>query len=667
MYHKGVGKRGMVYNGAMRTETFTDPDHIPSYFRASPNVLVQVFTALNTCAEIERLIERIRSVLPQAKILGATAGAKIHAGHLSYEPTLLSVSAFATSTVHTGLIRSNTRLFEDAADLTRTLQKSSPLSPKVAIILSEGLHIDGEVLMRSVSEILPKLVIAGGMASDNHRFENTMVFTEEGCSDQGFAMAMLFGDDLKVYNHFNFNWIGLGRTFTVTKAEGNRVWELDHTPIIDIYKRYLGDQVAEQLPDIGLEFPMIITDNAMPVARAVMVKHDDGSLSFAGSIHNGNSVRFGFGDSEGIITDADANSDFFLDKPVESLFVYSCIARLSLVGKDIEQETLRLQRFAPTSGFYTYGEFYHAPCEKCNRFLNQTMTILGLSEGESTPKTFEAAPSNRARTSLLSSAMSHFVREITMDMEKAIDAEKRSKEIMLHQSRQATIGETIEIIAHQWRQPLNIVSLVLQDIYIKGELGTLTPELLEAHYEKANTALQYLSQTIDDFRDFMRPENEIETFSVQTLMNEAHLLISGLLKKHRIILNDQTNPDHTLQSRKNALLQTLLILLYNAIDAIAAHRQNGGMITITTARHKNQVVWRICDNGGGVPEAYKENIFEPYFTTKGKHHGTGMGLYIASSLAKHYLKGSITLKNSDSGACFAISIAEKLDPVLDTP
>jgi signal transduction histidine kinase len=264
--------------------------------------------------------------------------------------------------------------------------------------------------------------------------------------------------------------------------------------------------------------------------------------------------------------------------------------------------------------------------------------------------------------------MSHFVREITADMERAIDAEKRSKEIMLHQSRQATIGETIEIIAHQWRQPLNIIALVLQDIYIKGELGSLTPELLDAHYEKANAALQYLSQTIDDFRDFMRPGNDIGTFSVQMLMHEAHLLISGLLKKHRILLNDQTNPEHTFHNRKNALLQALLVLLYNAIDAIAEHRPGGGgVITVTTARQNGQIVWRVCDNGGGVPSGYTESIFEPYFTTKSKNHGTGMGLYIAASLAKHYLKGSITLKNSGEGACFTLRMAEKLDSIEVSP
>lgn len=647
----------------MITKTYTDPDHIPADAYRDREVLVQVFTALSSCEEITALIARIAQRIPHAKILGSSAGAKVHNGLLTYEPTVICVSAFSSSEVRTGIVFTNENLSENAADLTRTLQERSSLSLKAAIVFSEGLHIDGEVLLRGMSNVQPNLVIAGGMASDNHHFKETMVFTEEGCTNTGFAIALLFGEELSVYNHFNFNWVGLGRTFTVTKAQGNRVWELDHTPIIDIYKRYLGDQVAEKLPDIGLEFPMIITDKVMPIARAVMVRHDDGSLSFAGSMQEGSTVRFGFGDSEGIISGADADNDFFLDKPVESLFIYSCIARLSLVGKDIEQETLRLQRFAPTNGFYTYGEFFHAPCEKCNFFLNQTMTVLGLSEGETPQIPILAGEENpHARTSLLSSAMSHFVRQITADMEKAIEAEKRSKEMMLHQSRQATIGETIEIIAHQWRQPLNIIALVLQDIYIKGELGKLSPELLDSHYEKANQALQYLSQTIDDFRDFMRPENEIDTFTVETVMKEANTLISGLLKKHRIRLKDDTHHSLTLYSRKNALLQALLILLYNAIDAISENRTLGGAITVSTVLKEGSVVWEVCDNGGGVPKENIASVFEPYFTTKGKNHGTGMGLYIASSLAKHYLQGEITLKNKKVGACFSLKIALKLDP-----
>ena len=642
----------------MKSETYTDPDLISIDFCKEREVLVQVFTSLDTASKIKELITRIKTRIPHAKILGATAGAKIESGRLSYQPTLLTVSTFCSSEVHTGLVSSNTDIFKDASDLTRTLMDRSSMPLKAAIVFSEGLHIDGEILLRGISNEAPELIVAGGMASDNQQFKETFVFTEEGCTDTGFAIALLFGEELTVYNHFNFNWVSLGRTFTVTKAKGNRVWELDHTPIIDIYKRYLGDQIVQMLPDIGLEFPMIIEGKAIPVARAVMVKHDDGSLSFAGTIEEGSQLRFGFGDSE-VIINANKDEAYFRDRPVESLFVYSCIARLSLVGEDIDQETLPLNQFAPANGFYTYGEFYHVPDEKCNLFLNQTMTVLGLSEKEVPPAQINPVIHTRdARTSIHSRAMSHFVQEITADMEKALEAEKMSKEIMLHQSRQATIGETIEIIAHQWRQPLNIIALVLQDIYIKGELSLLTPEILETQYDKANSALQYLSQTIDDFRDFMQPDNEVDAFELESVFNDASGLVSGLLKKHHIALENEGSPELTIHNKKNALLQVLLILLYNAIDAVQSNRTDDRRIVLSAKHEHGQIILQVCDNGGGVLPEHLSSIFEPYFTTKSKSHGTGMGLYIAASLAKHYLQGDLTVHNSEEGACFTLSLAQ---------
>jgi hypothetical protein len=237
----------------MKSETYTDPDLISIDFCKDREVLVQVFTSLDTASEIKELITRIKTRIPHAKILGATAGAKIESGRLSYQPTLLTVSTFCSSEVHTGLVSSNTDIFKDASDLTRTLMDRSSMPLKAAIVFSEGLHIDGEILLRGISNEAPELIVAGGMASDNQQFKETFVFTEEGCTNTGFAIALLFGEELTVHNHFNFNWVSLGRTFTVTKAKGNRVWELDHTPIIDIYKRYLGDQIVQMLPDIGLE------------------------------------------------------------------------------------------------------------------------------------------------------------------------------------------------------------------------------------------------------------------------------------------------------------------------------------------------------------------------------------------------------------------------------
>ena len=173
-------------------------------------------------------------------------------------------------------------------------------------------------------------------------------------------------------------------------------------------------------------------------------------------------------------------------------------------------------------------------------------------------------------------------------------------------------------------------------------------------------ALGLGTQTIDDFRDFMRPENGLNTFALESVLNETSVLVTGLLKKHHITLDNQARPELIIHNRKNALLQILLILVYNAIDAISEHRSGDGRITISTLQQDGQIVLEICDNGGGIEEKNLKSVFEPYFTTKGKQHGTGMGLYIASSLAKHYLQGDLTVLNREEGACFTLRIATSL-------
>ncbi|MGB6018830.1 MAG: HAMP domain-containing sensor histidine kinase, partial [Sulfurimonadaceae bacterium] len=154
--------------------------------------------------------------------------------------------------------------------------------------------------------------------------------------------------------------------------------------------------------------------------------------------------------------------------------------------------------------------------------------------------------------------------------------------------------------------------------------------------------------------------NEANTFELESVINDATSLVSGLLKKHHVTLENRAGLDLTMHNRKNALLQVLLILLHNAIDAINTNQTGDGCITISAEHQQEQIIIEVCDNGGGIAPKHLSNIFEPYFTTKGKSHGTGLGLYIASSLAKHYLQGDLTVQNRGEGACFTLRIAATL-------
>ena len=215
------------------------------------------------------------------------------------------------------------------------------------------------------------------MAGDNATFENTYVFTQDGITNNGAVGVSLNSDSLHVHTDYSFNWQPIGKELIITKSKGNTVYTIDNKTAYDTYAYFLGEKIAKKLPSIGMEFPLIISRTKTPIARAVLAKNSDGSLTFAGNLKEGEKVKIGFGNVEMILKDSYRNLEKLNNKPVESIFIYSCMARRRFLPKSITLEIEPLQRVAPTSGFFAYGEF----CTMQNKeLLNQTMTILALSE-----------------------------------------------------------------------------------------------------------------------------------------------------------------------------------------------------------------------------------------------------------------------------------------------
>ena len=173
----------------------------------------------------------------------------------------------------------------------------------------------------------------------------------------------------------------IGKEMRVTKAVKNRIYEIEGIPVVDIYAKYMGRELAARLPQVGIEFPLIFEKDGVSIGRAVLFKHDDGSLTFAGNIEEGELVRFGVGNIETILRNSDYNIRGLLDKlqyQTQAVFVYSCMARRRFMNKHIEEELDILTSLGDVSGFFTYGEFFHA--QDHNQLLNETMTVLALSE-----------------------------------------------------------------------------------------------------------------------------------------------------------------------------------------------------------------------------------------------------------------------------------------------
>ena len=230
--------------------------------------------------------------------------------------------------------------------------------------------------------------------------------------------------------------------------------------------------------------------------------------------------------------------------------------------------------------------------------------------------------------------------------------ESKSKEliekqkIIAHQSKMAAMGEIIENISHQWRQPLSVISTASSGIKFNKEMGLLSDELLLDSVDNITNSAQYLSSTINDFRNFFSKNKKSVLFDLPITVEKAIGLINPIFtdKKIKIIQNIQ---DIQIYGIDNELMQVFLNIFNNSIDAFEEEKFNyEKLIIIDIYKEDEKVVINIKDNAGGIPKNIIERIFEPYFTTKHQSQGTGIGLYMSFEIITNHMGGELFVKNS---------------------
>jgi len=343
----------------------------------NPKLLIQIFTALTVREKLEALLQEIVMLFPSAAIIGASTDGEICSGKVSTGQTVVSLTQFEKTELHTTFVENCTESFRTGKALASAL--SSP-DAKLIITFTDGLHCNGAAYLRGITAIDKQVIVAGGLAGDNAQFSKTYVFTRDILSSNGAVGVALINPTLFIHTDYSFNWLPIGKRMTITRADRNRIYTIDDLSAYEVYERYLGSDVAAKLPAIGVEFPLIIQKKSGPIARAVLVDHKDGSLSFGGDFEVGDSVTFGYGDVEMILNHSIGLHQEIATKPVESIYIYSCMARRRFMPNLIENEIEPLQRLANVSGFFTYSEFFSFG--ESTELLNQTMTIVGISESE---------------------------------------------------------------------------------------------------------------------------------------------------------------------------------------------------------------------------------------------------------------------------------------------
>jgi len=239
---------------------------------------------------------------------------------------------------------------------------------------------------------------------------------------------------------------------------------------------------------------------------------------------------------------------------------------------------------------------------------------------------------------------------------EAVEELEQKNRMLIIQSRQATMGEMVSNIAHQWRQPLNMLGLIAQELQFTAKLGTLTSESLEASVRRTMEIIQHMSKTIDDFRYFFRPEKQKIRFRVLDVLEKTLSLLEAPFGAYQINTETVVAGDPVLEGYPNEYSQVLLNILTNAKDAFLSRDIPEAKIVIRVDTEGDKSVVTITDNAGGIPEEIIDKIFDPYFTTKGPEHGTGVGLFMSKTIIEKNMGGALSVRNTGAGAEFSIKV-----------
>jgi len=715
------------------------------------NTLIQVF-----CGEgkerFKEISSKLRKKFPRAVLIGSSTDGEIYNKEILNNNTVISISEFDNTSIE-GFYVNEYNSFLNGVEIGKKFKDS-----KLLISFVEVFSNNAEDFLKGISGVKRNLLVAGGVAGDNGEFKKTYIMLNGEIYDKGAVGVGLFSDVLRVEKVYNFGWKGVGLEHIITKAAKNRVYEIDNISAEKFYKKYLGDI---NLPKIGVEFPLVFEKDGKKVARAMVGKHDDGSLMFGGDIEEGTVVKIGVGNAHTLLKEHELTFNII----PEGFYIYACMARRRFLKKLIKKEIVPFAKIAPSAGFFTYGEFFSF--EKPYLF-NETLTAIALSEksenskvrlkiegkidqednlralwhfidtvteeynqinvylreklkeieqlkNQATIKLETISDSmkegmvicdgdekiievNKAfekmiglkRCEIIGKSVREFIdsdldcknfsntQEVIIKGKKNIEAVISLNEMKLNkrnvilatimdigdlkdkerqimqQSKLVQMGEMINMIAHQWRQPLNALSAIAIKMDMKNEMDMLSKEEIEKSASFIQKTVQNMSDTINSFLNFAKGNSIKEKFEINELLEDVLNMMKAQLDSHNIDIEINTEPIY-FHSHKNEILQILLNLISNARDVLVERKKEDKKIKINIYTEDNYGVIEVEDNAGGIDEKIIDRIFEPYFTTKGPK-GTGLGLYMSKMLATEKLKGDILVENGKEGARFRLLI-----------
>lgn len=247
-------------------------------------------------------------------------------------------------------------------------------------------------------------------------------------------------------------------------------------------------------------------------------------------------------------------------------------------------------------------------------------------------------------------------KSLEIKVQEEVKKNLQKEQLLIEKSKFIALGEMISNIAHQWRQPLSQLSSILMLINFKNQSNTLDNNTINKKLKEADNVLDYMSNTIEDFRNFFKPKKEMEFFSLSNAVNSSLEIISSSLTKNNINVIININKELKLKTYLNEYKQVILNIISNSRDALIQNNIKNPIIKFSSSTNEKYTILSIEDNGGGIRIAPIDKIFEPYYTTKPNSSGTGIGLYMSKTIVEKNMGGFLKASNKKENAIFNIYI-----------
>lgn len=333
------------------------------------SLLIQVFTPYSDRLYIQELLNTINSLLPLASLIGSTTDGEVNDGILSKDETVLSFTLFAKTTLTTYISNNFENFFQAGENLALNLIENDT---KVIISFLVGSQNDNKNFLNGMKFINTQVKITTALAGSQNTFAQAFVFNKTCIYTDAVVAIALHSTQLQTKRLSNHCFKTIGESFTVTKAVLNRVYKINDKTAYDAYAHYLGENIAKQLPAIGIDFPLVIEDSDANLAHVAIEKKEDGSLLFTGNFEEGDKVKFAFPDTCKDIE----HSQTHKDERISSILMSTCF----------NDEIKSSYKNAHVSGFFTYGKLYNSKKSKVQYTTPLILNEPDLSETISNDK-----------------------------------------------------------------------------------------------------------------------------------------------------------------------------------------------------------------------------------------------------------------------------------------